>query len=210
MFSILLIIFIIISAAIHVRAEYQNNRIFIYIFKPLTTSLIILIAFLQPLEISVYYRNLVIIGLFFSLAGDIFLMLPSDKFLFGLVSFLITHIFYIIAFASDSIFPADYYLLFPGIIAIGLVLKNLLPHTGNKSIPVIIYASILLFLYWQSAGRLSDSFSHSAIFAFIGSILFIFSDSTLVIDRFVEKFKLARLLVLTTYFSSQLLIALSI
>ncbi len=207
---LLLIILIIVSATIHIRAEYQNNRRLIYIFKPLTTSLIIVIAFLQPVEVSAYYRTMIILGLFFSLGGDIFLMLPNDRFIFGLLSFLITHIFYILAFVSNSVFPADFLLLIPGLIAIGIILKFLLPHTGSKTIPVIIYAAILVLLYWQSAGRLSESFTHSALTAFIGSILFIFSDSTLVIDRFVKKFKLARVLVLITYFTSQVLIAYSI
>jgi len=207
---LLLIFLIAVSATIHIRAEYQNKRLLIYIFKPLTTSLIIVIAFLQPIEVSAYYRIMIIFGLFFSLGGDIFLMLPKDRFIPGLLSFLITHIFYILAFTSASSFPPGFLLLIPGLIAIGIILKILLPYTGDKTIPVIIYAAILTLLYWQSAGRLNESFTHSSLTAFIGSILFIFSDSTLVIDRFVKKFRSARLLVLTTYFTSQLLIAYSI
>jgi uncharacterized membrane protein YhhN len=210
MVFILLILLISISAAIHIRAEYQNNRLLIYIFKPLTTSLIILTALLQPIEVSAAYRNLIILGLFFSLGGDIFLMMPSDKFLYGLISFLITHLFYISAFISESGFSRNFFLLLPGIAAIGIILKYLLPHTGRKTIPVIIYAAILTLLYWQSIGRMLSFYSHSSLIAFIGSMLFIFSDSTLVIDRFVKKFKLARLLVLSTYFASQTLIAFSI
>jgi len=205
-----LVILIALSASIHIRAEYQNNRRLIYIFKPLTTSLIILSAFMQPVEVSHYYKTMIIMGLFFSLSGDIFLMLPDDRFIAGLLSFLITHIFYILAFISDSVFPPILTLLIPGLLAIIIVLKFLLPHTGDKTIAVIIYAAILVLLYWQSAGRFSTSLTHSALTAFIGSILFIFSDSTLVIDRFIRKFKGARLLVLTSYFASQLLITVSI
>jgi len=157
-----------------------------------------------------YYRNLILFGLIFSLGGDIFLMLPSDRFLYGLASFFVTHVLYILAFVSDSYFPPDFLLLIPGLIAIIIVLKFLLPHTGSKTVPVIVYASILIFLFWQSAGRLEQSFSHSALTAFIGSVLFIFSDATLVMNRFVKNFSSARLLVLSTYFTSQLLISWSV
>jgi uncharacterized membrane protein YhhN len=39
------------------------------------------------------------IGLLFSLAGDVFLMLPKEQFIAGLVSFLLAHIAYIIGLA---------------------------------------------------------------------------------------------------------------
>jgi hypothetical protein len=42
------------------------------------------------------------LGLIFSLAGDIFLMLPTDRFREGLASFLAAHVCYIAAFASRS------------------------------------------------------------------------------------------------------------
>jgi iron(III) transport system permease protein len=87
-----------ISAFIHIRAEYRGPRRNVYIFKPLTTSLIILTALLLPDAVPAPYKWLIIAGLLFSLGGDVFLMLPQDRFVFGLVSFLIAHLFYIAAF----------------------------------------------------------------------------------------------------------------
>ena len=43
------------------------------------------------------------IGLFFSLAVDIFLMLPDEKFIAGLVSFLIAHLAYIRGFTISGL-----------------------------------------------------------------------------------------------------------
>ena len=39
-----------------------------------------------------------IIGLVLSLAGDVFLLLPTDRFLFGLVSFFLAHVAYVVGF----------------------------------------------------------------------------------------------------------------
>ena len=203
-------IFVIISAILHIHADFKKQRYLTYIFKPLTISLIILIAIIQTAEISSVYRYLIISGLVFALMGDIFLMLPSDRFLYGLSCFFVTHILYILAFISDSSFPINYLFLIPSIIVGILILKLLLPHTGTKTIPVIIYSIILVFLLWQAAGRVDESVSHSSIVAFIGVIFFVFSDATLAFNRFVRNFAGSQLLVLSTYYSAQLFIVYSI
>lgn len=74
-----------------------------YVLKPLTTLLIAGIAFAIPAPISDTYRWLVILGILLSLAGDVFLMLPDDRyFIFGLASFLVAHLFYIGAYRSRA------------------------------------------------------------------------------------------------------------
>lgn len=153
---------------------------------------------------------MIILGLAFSMLGDIMLMLPSDKFLHGLASFLMAHILYLIAFISDSAFPVNYLYLIPGLIIATILLRTLLPRVGGKTVPVVIYSLILVLLLWQSMGRLELSFSHSSLVALIGSLIFITSDVTLVYNRFVEKYRDGQIYVLSTYYIAQLLIAYSI
>jgi uncharacterized membrane protein YhhN len=62
-------------------------------------------------------------GLVFSLAGDVFLMLPKERFVGGLVSFLLAHIAYIIGF-NDSIPPLNLVTLVV-VILVGLVALRL-------------------------------------------------------------------------------------
>jgi uncharacterized membrane protein YhhN len=57
------------------------------------------------------------LGLIFSLAGDVFLMLPKEQFIAGLVSFLLAHVAYIIGLAPRL--PRDLPLL---LIAISLAI----------------------------------------------------------------------------------------
>ncbi|NIN65212.1 MAG: lysoplasmalogenase, partial [Anaerolineae bacterium] len=68
-------------------------------FKPLTTFLILLMALVSPGATTSLYRGAIVLGLAFSLVGDVFLMLPSDRFLLGLISFLLAHMAYIGAFS---------------------------------------------------------------------------------------------------------------
>ena len=203
-------ILVVISAILHIRADYKKQRYQTYIYKPLTISLIVLIGIIQTAEVSSVYRYLIISGLAFALMGDIFLMLPSDRFLYGLASFLVTHIFYILAFISDSSFPVNFLFLLPGLIVGLIILKLLLPHTGSKTIPVIIYSIILVILMWQAVGRIDESFTHSAIVALVGTVLFIFSDAALAFNRIVRNYASAQLLILSTYYSAQLFIVYSI
>ena len=203
-------ILVLISAILHIQADYKKKRYQTYLFKPLTISLIILIGIIQTPEVSSVYRYLIISGLFFALIGDIFLMLPSDRFLYGLSCFLVTHIFYILAFISDSPFPINYLYLIPGLIMGVIILKLLLPHARTKTVPVILYSIILVFLLWQAIGRIDESFTHSSIVAFVGTIFFIFSDVNLAFNRIVRNFKSAQLLILSTYYIAQLFIVYSV
>lgn len=206
----ILTIFVIISAVLHIYTDCKKQRYHTYIFKPLTMSLIILIGLIQTGEVSDVYRYLIISALFFALIGDIFLMLPSDRFLYGLSCFLITHIFYILAFISASSFPSNYLYLIPGLVLGFILLKLLLPHAGSKTIPVILYSVVLVVLLWQAIGRMDELFTYSAIIALLGTIIFIISDVMLAFNRMVRNFKSAQLLILSTYYTAQLFIVSSI
>ena len=200
----------IISAILHIRADLKQLTHQTYLFKPLTFILIILFSIFQVPEVSIFYKMMIIYGLAFSMLGDIMLMLPTDKFMHGLASFLIAHIFYIIAFVSDSIFPANILYLIPGLIIGAIILRILLPRVEGKTIPIVIYSLVLILLLWQATSRLGLSYSHSSIVALVGSIFFISSDVTLVFNRFVRKLKDGQLFILSTYYIAQLLIAYSI
>ena len=153
---------------------------------------------------------MIISGLAFSMLGDMMLMLPADKFLHGLASFLVAHIFYLIAFISDSVFPVNFLYLIPGLLVGVIILKTLLPRVTGKTIPIVTYSAVLILLLWQSIGRLEFSFSHSSLVALIGSMFFITSDVTLVFNRFVKKHRDGQFFILSTYYIAQLLIAYSI
>src|SRR5512136_1237152 len=95
---------IFISAFFTIRAKYSGPAWCVYVFKPLTTILIILTACMADVSFSLPYQRFILSGLLFSLAGDVFLMLPEDRFIPGLVSFLIAHVFYITAFMIETDF----------------------------------------------------------------------------------------------------------
>ena len=203
----------LVTAVLAIWGEYQPKRTLVYIFKPLTTLFIIWLALIGPLDpIPDYnwtYKWLIVAGLILCLAGDIFLMLPPRYFLAGLGSFLAGHWFYIAAFTLDGI-SLTWWLLLPLLIYGGFVYTLLHPHLGKMRWPVIVYIIFILLMAWAALGRWSTVGSYSAALAVAGAILFVISDSVLALDRFRQKFPAARLVVLSTYWAAQWLIAYSV
>jgi uncharacterized membrane protein YhhN len=196
------------SAALHIRAEFRGPRSHVYAFKPLTTSCLLGIALVGE-PIAPLYRTLVVTGLAFSLAGDVFLMLPSDRFLAGLASFFVAHLCYIAAFLSTTgphVSPA---ILIPWLVAGAGIVALLGPHFGAQRAPAVLYVLAIAAMGWQAAEQWNAVRQAWAVFALIGAVLFAVSDSTLALNRFRRPFRASPLVILSTYYTAQYLIALS-
>jgi uncharacterized membrane protein YhhN len=135
------------------------------------------------------------LALFFSWVGDILLMLPQDLFLFGLVSFLIAHLFYIWHFWGEwdrktkPIRPV--YLVGTALFLIAL-LAILIPVLGDMRIPVIVYGIIISSMCLFALHTGSSGYA-------IGALLFVLSDSILALSKFHTSFLLAGSLIMLTY-----------
>lgn len=200
----------VVTAVLATQGEYKPTRRQVYIFKPVTTGLIIVIALLGTGVTPPLYKGLIVAGLLFCLGGDILLMLPARYFIGGLVSFLVGHLLYIVAFVTDTGFQFSLLWLLPLLVFGGVIYSLLHPHLGSMRLPVIIYMITILAMAWQALGRWSDQPTSSGLLAAVGAVLFVLSDSTLALDRFRAKFRSARVIVLSTYWLAQWLIALSV
>jgi uncharacterized membrane protein YhhN len=210
MLVLVLTILTFISAILCIRAQSAGRRRSVYLFKPLTILWIILIALeARSSPVSTSYKYLIIIGLICSLAGDIFLMLPSDRFIPGLLSFLVAHLFYIAAFTSDKQLYALWYAL-PFLVYGCVMLTLLFPHLGRMKLPVLIYMLVILVMAWQAMCRWRMTFEPGSDLAFFGALLFTASDSLLALNRFRGRLSHADFYILGTYFTAQWLIALSV
>lgn len=195
-------------ALITIAADYRSARRVVYAFKPLTTLLILLVALLAA-PADPLYQALIAAGLILSLAGDVFLMLPGNTFIPGLVSFLLAHLCYIGAFVSDGGPRASLWLL-PCLIYLVVFMRLLWPHAGAFRLPVLAYGVVITAMLWQAVERATTTPAISAMWAAVGAALFVVSDSVLAWNRFARPFRAAQALVLGTYWAGQLLIALSV
>jgi alkenylglycerophosphocholine/alkenylglycerophosphoethanolamine hydrolase len=152
------------------------------------------------------YNWLITIGLIFSLLGDVLLMQTVGLFLHGLISFLIAHLFYIAAFVKKSnklglLLSIPFFTYGVG------VFLFLSPSLGEMMLPVGFYILIISTMLWRSLVQINSS--RFAMFAFIGAVFFVASDSMIAVYRFYEPFPLDRFFTIITYWVAQFLIYLS-
>ncbi|HEY0844779.1 MAG TPA: lysoplasmalogenase [Noviherbaspirillum sp.] len=179
-----------------------------FVFKPLTTILIIAYAWKRGHDLPAQ-RRLILAGLVLSLAGDVFLLWPKEGFLFGLVSFLLAHLLYILAFCIPAPFAArPAFFVGYALVAAGILsqLWNAVPPALR--IPVVAYVVFLATMAAQAAGWWRSAPAGSrAGWAAAGGLLFMASDTLLAFNKFATPLPLAPLWILATYWTAQWCIA---
>ena len=199
-----------VACALHLRAAYRGPRWQVYLFKPLTTTLLFGLAAALPSAHGPGYRLAILIGLVFSLAGDVFLMLPRDRFLAGLASFLAAHLAYIAAFGAAGPTSGNFQLLLPlGLVAL-ILLRLLWPTLGKLRLPVVLYTGTIVVMVWRAWARSRSNPTPGTELAAAGAALFMLSDALLALNRFRRRHAGAQAAVQVTYVAAQALIALSV
>jgi len=185
----------------------------LFVFKPLTTLLVIAHAWRRdggPRE----QRRWVLIGLVFSLGGDIALLWPRQGFLPGLVSFLLAHLSYLMAFTRHSRLAARAWPFAAYALVAGGILTQLWPGVPDAlRIPVLAYVGCLAAMAAQAAvvwrvaaQRGNGELSRCATLAW-GGALFVVSDALLATNKFHGALPFASLWILATYWMAQWCIA---
>ena len=215
--SYYLIGFALIIAAADWFAVAKRWKLLEYFAKP--GVMVILITWLVINDGYQGPTRFFLIGLIFSLAGDIFLMLPDEKFLAGLISFLIAHLAYIRGFTISgvAISTTGFVIIFlVGLVGFGVlmrILNGLKDHHQEKlRFPVIIYATVICIMLVSALYTLlvpSPVWNfYPAILVSIGAILFFISDLSLAWNKFVHRVTHGGLLIIITYHLAQITITL--
>lgn len=198
-----------VSALAAIAADWNERRHFtFYILKPLTTLFIIGLAATVPEGTA---RTLMLLALVLSLAGDICLMFEGQGwFMGGLGSFLLAHLAFIPALLYGVESPS-LPLWSAGLVVWGLgFFAWLLPKTGSLKVAVLIYGTILLGMALAAIARWNVAPTEAARHALIGALLFVVSDSSLSVRKFVGPYPGAQALILSTYWSAIGLMAYSL
>lgn len=199
-----LLAFIILFGLYYIFFLSHIPESLILIFKVIPMLLIIILA-ATPKNLGIKkYQLLIVIGLVFCMVGDYTL----QWFLIGLTSFLIGHIFYIFAFSSTNERQVPTWakialLVYGASMAVWIAGTVFSSGEIVLGIAVIAYISVILTMGWTAIRT-------GSTFATIGALLFISSDSYLAINKFVMPLPFSHEFIMLTYYSAQILIALSI
>ena len=198
-----------------IRAGVLERQRQVYIFKPISTLLLIAVvslSFLQPVR-NLTYAIGVIIGLVLSLGGDIALMFEDNRnaFTLGLGLFLLGHVAYTLVFTLlgrvsiwDGVSIAV--LLAAGVGFYTLIRSNL----GKMRVSVIAYMLVISVMVSRAAATLvsPDFSSEQAFMIVVGALLFYLSDAILAANWFWKPWRY-RHVSLAPYYIGQFLIALA-
>jgi len=206
--------FLAVFVFLTIRAQLLKKQKQVYVFKPLSTLLVIIalcLAFLDP-DQNLYYTLGILIGLIFSLGGDIALMFDNKRaFASGLALFLLAHIIYIVTFSLLSPFSSWEYAAMAVLAAAGFLFYRLIRSgLGKLKGPVIVYIFIISLMVSRAFSTLfSPNFNEKqGLMIFFGALLFYLSDMILAANRFWRPWKYNRISLLF-YYSGQLLLALA-
>jgi len=182
-----------------------------FVFKPLATLCVIAWAALGRSDDGLVKRW-VVVGLVFSLAGDVALLWPVQGFLAGLVAFLLGHLSYLVALTRRVKFLASPPAFGAWAIVAASVLASLWAGVpADMRAPVLVYVTALSAMAAQAtsvwlARRDRPDTAKWRIVA-IGAALFVLSDAILATDKFVGGVPRATLWNLSIYWLGQWFIA---
>jgi len=202
------------SVGLLLRAEARSQRARIYVYKPLSTFLVILVAglSLRLPTAKVGYTVGILAGLVLSLGGDVALMFSSPRaFTTGLILFALAHIAYGVTLTFFVGLHWPDWISAAILLALAIAAYTYLaPGLGGMRGPVIAYMLLISFMAHRAVSAFwNDAFSPAQAWMLAsGAILFWISDLILAIVRFRQPFRHHRLS-LAAYYAGQMLIALS-
>lgn len=175
--------------------------------------LFIAAAAVQKPSVPPYYL-LLLAGLIFCLGGDVFLALPrKEMFFYGLISFLLGHVFYIFGFFYLSGVSGWTWIgAAAGVLTSGAVYLHLRSHLHEMKKPVLLYIFVITAMVtgaWSVLGEPTLQ-RPGRIMIFTGALAFYLSDLFVARDRFLKKAFLNRLVGLPMYYAGQFLLAFSV
>ena len=206
--------FLVLTVTLLVRAKFRSDDRGIFVFKPLSTLLVIVVALLSLTTpgARMSFTLWVTLGLVLSLGGDVALMFKSSQaFLAGLVLFLLAHIVYAVGFTLPNGFhPEDLVVVAALLVTAAGVYLYLEPGLGTMKVPVVVYILVICLMVNRAISTFfGDAFTITQAWLIsLGAVLFWLSDLMLAINRFRKPFK-KEPLGLFLYYGGQLLIALS-
>lgn len=212
--ALYLILPLAVTVALLIWAEMRGKQRLVYVFKPLSTLIVIamaLLSLLEPRQNPTYFVG-VLVGLLLSLGGDVALMFRGNRaFLIGLVLFLLAHVAYTLTFSLLGRLSAWDALTALILLALAVAFYRLIrPGLGAMRLPVIVYMAVISLMVNRAAATLTSPVfgTSQALMVAIGAVLFYASDVILAANRFWKPWPYHRFS-LALYYGGQMLIALA-
>jgi len=175
----------------------RQDRRLEYLCKPAATGALVAVAArLDPAHSD--QRAWFVAALVLCLAGDVFLMLPQDRFVPGLASFLVGHVLFTVGFLLRPGSASDYVIggVLVAALTVPLALRfvGALRRGGNRALvpPVLAYVGAIGVMVVCAIGGANA-------WGIAGAVTFMVSDALIAETRFVGHRPWGRVAIMVTY-----------
>ena len=176
-----------------------------FLSKPFLITTLVIVYLVAVKKPNFWYVS----ALFFSFWGDVLLLFKNQFFVYGLASFLLAHIMYIkitASFIKKVSLQKVVLASLPFAVFLFSFLYLIIDNLGEMKIPVIFYGVVissfgaLSFLNYMQEKNTANSW------LFLGTIIFIISDSLIALNKFYEPKEFYDISIMLTYIVAQYLI----
>ena len=172
-----------------------------YVCKPATMVALIVVALaLDPVVDG--RRAWFVVALVLSLAGDVFLMLPRDLFVAGLISFLAGHIAYVIGLRAGETSVAALVVSAAVVAVAAAVVGTRIVTAVRRGPHAELTGPVLAYIVVISA-MVACALATGNVLAAAGASLFFVSDALIAWTRFVRPYAWAPVAIMITYHLGQ-------
>jgi uncharacterized membrane protein YhhN len=189
-------------------AVVRDDKRLEFVCKPGALAALIGVALaLDPAHPDV--RAWFVLALALSLAGDVFLMLPSDRFVAGLASFLLAHVAYVIGLTRHGgSAEALFFAALPVVIVTAILGARFLRAARASGHDELVGA--LVAYMTVIAAMVTCALASGNALAALGPVLFMASDALIAETRFVGARRWAPVAIMVTYHLGQAGLTLSL
>lgn len=209
---IILPILALIFAGLESLALWKKWRGLEYVAKPAVMTCLFLWLYLATgLQGVAFWFG---VGIIFSLAGDVLLMLSLERmFVFGLLAFLLAHIAYLAGFQNELRMVSFWSVLLIFIIAVNALrlmrrIISAMRANGQDRLvnPVIVYSSVISVMLYAAMTTLSNPEwkAGASLLVGLGAFLFYASDLVLAWNKFVSPIQNGRMINIGLYHLGQI------
>jgi len=212
--SLLLHLLFAVIVIVELTGRFVDNINLEYMVKPLI--MIWMAVYFMIFRKKKQFTVPVLVAFFFSWVGDNFLMFSGKNELFffaGVGGFFVAQLTYIYIFttyrekAVKGLVQNRLLLILPFLVYVSGIYVLLFPGLEGLMKPIILlYAISLIGMSMMALNRKGRVGLASFQLVFIGSLLFLFSDSMIALDKFYSEFTLAGFWIMISYIAAQYLI----
>jgi uncharacterized membrane protein YhhN len=206
--AFLLLALALVAACGDWLAVHQENKPLEYVCKPLTMVLLLGAALALDVDDGAV-QTWFVIALALCLVGDVLLMVPQDLFVFGLASFLLGHVAYIVGMHVDGVDGGPFFVGIALVMVVLAVLGTIILRGVRAGPDPKLAGPVVAYMFVISA-MVASAIGVGHVAAVVGASLFYVSDALIAWNRFLRETRHAHITIMVTYHLAQFGLVLSL